>query len=43
MRGCSAYGPGLILSRSACLRLILFCRVPPVRGGAVADACLGLA
>ena len=43
VRGCSADGPGLILPRSACLRLILFCTSAPVRSGAVADARLGLA
>ena len=33
MRGCSAYGPGPILTRRACLRLILFCTCPPLCAG----------
>ena len=35
MRGCSAYGPGPILPRRACLRLILFCTCPPLCAGAL--------
>ena len=35
MRGCSAYAPGLILHRSACLRLILLCTCPPLCAGAL--------
>ena len=35
MRGCSAYGPGMILPRSACLRLILFCTCTPLCVGAL--------
>ena len=35
VRGCSAYGPGLIFPRSACLRLILFCKCPPLCVGAL--------
>ena len=35
IRGCSAYGPGMVLSRSACLRLILFGTCPPLCAGAL--------
>ena len=33
VRGCSACGPGPILRRRACLRLILFCTCPPLCAG----------
>ena len=35
MRGCSAYGPGQIMPRSAGLRLLLFCARPPLCAGAL--------
>ena len=33
MLGCSAYGPGPMLPRRACLRLILLCTCPPLFAG----------